>query len=253
MEKYYKKARKVLKTGFDKFPSNPDLGVTISWFYEDPQVKSDFLKHLLKENPNSLEIMDELAYLLRFTHNVTESIYYSELLRLIEKDVTISQNESRFIFSNYKDAFTFENENFRFKYNLIYLDLHKMLHQSQTQKMVLLFLSNKISVVEKTVFSEKLERLYKNAAYNMKEFNFDNLVKIRKNFIKLYYMYEEDQMNTDKLFAFHKTLIEQNLFEAYNYWLFRYGIGEEVFNKWYADHKEDYQIIEGIVQNRFRS
>ncbi len=253
----YKKADRIIEKGYRKFPDNPRLCVAFTRHLLSMQEKCDFLKSILKKNQYHIETMDELSFKLKNTSNVTESMYYGELVRLFDTNQSNSDNESDFLFIKYKDCFKFENNKLKFDYNFVQLDFSRILREMDNAKKqkrgVIIGVNSKTSSVRKSTFSKTLEDYYLKASFNVREFSFSNLILIRKNLIKLYFMYEKNKQNPDRLFAFHKQLIDQNLFEAYNYWLFRYGVGEKEFNKWYADHQNDYEKVEAIVRSKFRS
>ncbi len=251
-EKYFE-AKDLLGKGYKEHPDNTHLGVAYTKFISPYSEKSYILRNIINEHPDCIEALDELAEVLKFTQNVTESFYLSEKVILLESDQDNIRAESHALYSSFSNIFCFDENQFSFKYKSLHLDYYKRLFELSQKGPRIRFVNHKLSHVKKTDFSKKLEELYTNAVHNIKEFNFDNLVKIRKNFIKMYFMYEKNKQNPDKLFAFHKQMIDQNLFEAYNYWLFRYAIEEDIFNGWYTNHKEDYIAVEELIKNKFRS
>lgn len=77
--------------------------------------------------------------------------------------------------------------------------------------------------------------------------NIKTLVDIRTRFISNFYSYSRPFKNI--LFDYHKTLIDNNLFEAYNYWLFGYGNSPEA-SKWITQNKVKYdRLLKWMEEN----
>jgi len=66
---------------------------------------------------------------------------------------------------------------------------------------------------------------------------------LRTNFINNWYEHKQNKKHPTALFDFHKRMLEENQFEAYNYWLFLKG-NEDEFWDWYNHHKDKYKSFE---------
>jgi tetratricopeptide (TPR) repeat protein len=64
-----------------------------------------------------------------------------------------------------------------------------------------------------------------------------SLNKIRENYISFYYERKFNKSHPNIVFDWHKTLIEKEQFECYNYWLLMKGSTDE-FNAWHVSNKE---------------
>jgi tetratricopeptide (TPR) repeat protein len=70
-----------------------------------------------------------------------------------------------------------------------------------------------------------------------KEINPISLERIRKRFAMLYFENNHFKKYPNILFSYHKTLAENDLFEAYSMWITREGDGE-IFNSWVESNGE---------------
>lgn len=67
--------------------------------------------------------------------------------------------------------------------------------------------------------------------------NLESLNKIRTNYISFYFDRKFNKSHPNVIFDWHKSLIEKNYFECYNYWLLMKGAPAE-FSIWYKNNKE---------------
>ncbi len=236
-----------------KYPDNVSLHITFSRYLDTPGQKVAYLSELYAKYPNSTEIILELYNILKYTDNVTQSFFICENFLLREDFSRLSELLSKDIYDNYSTLFIFDDSSSHINYSGVKIIVDQNSLKNMLDRRLVYLASIFGKKVNKTELSNKFEGYYKVAIRNINEFSFDNLVKIRKSFIHVYFLYAENKKSPDPLFVFHKELIDQNLFEAYNYWLFRYGIEEGDFNKWYTDHQNDYEKVEEIVKKKFRS
>src|SRR5690606_14949813 len=66
---------------------------------------------------------------------------------------------------------------------------------------------------------------------------------LRKNFILNWYEHKQHKKYPTALFDFHKKMIEEDQFAAYNYWLFLKG-NEDEFWDWFGENKEKFKSFE---------
>ena len=65
----------------------------------------------------------------------------------------------------------------------------------------------------------------------------ESLNKIRTEYINFYFDRKFNKSHPNIVFDWHKTLIKDDKFECYNYWLLMQGAPDE-FNVWYESNKE---------------
>ncbi|AEE20415.1 tetratricopeptide repeat protein [Dokdonia sp. Hel_I_63] len=93
-----------------------------------------------------------------------------------------------------------------------------------------------------------------------KEITLNSLSRIRERFIENYYQ-EDLSIHQNILFAYQKELLDKNLFDAYNHYLFQIG-NEKEYNEWLDTHQKEYDAfvewytndentIDINIQNRF--
>ncbi len=66
---------------------------------------------------------------------------------------------------------------------------------------------------------------------------------LRTNFINNWYEHKQNKKHPTALFDFHKKLLEEDQFTAYNYWLFLKG-NEDEFWDWFNHNKDKYKYFE---------
>lgn len=66
-----------------------------------------------------------------------------------------------------------------------------------------------------------------------------NLNQIRSNFINFYYKKKFNESHPNIIFDWHKKLMDENMFECYNYWLLMKGAQDE-FNSWHNKNQEKF-------------
>ncbi len=84
------------------------------------------------------------------------------------------------------------------------------------------------------------------------ELTIDQLYKIRKNFIEIWYKEKWNNRFSNKLFDLQKKLIQKGHFEAYNYWVFNAAKKFEA-NDWLKIHKEKLESMGNFMaKNPFK-
>lgn len=84
------------------------------------------------------------------------------------------------------------------------------------------------------------------------ELTIDQLYKIRKNFIEIWYKEGWNKRFSNALFDLHKKLIKNGHFEAYNYWVFNAACKVEA-NNWLKNNKEKLETMGNfMVKNKFK-
>jgi len=76
----------------------------------------------------------------------------------------------------------------------------------------------------------------------------NSISSIRKKFIKNFFVADFEE-NPNVLFEYQKELLDKNLLDAYNHFLFHAGAKDE-FIKWLETHKKEYdEFVEWYIKN----
>src|SRR5690554_6052079 len=145
-------------------------------------------------------------------------IMYGELFMLLERNTLRTQEMSKKLYDVFHDEITFSNSGINISLNdptIIYSDSPERPN---------LFPDNYHNALLKACKGERL-------------INIKTLVDIRTRFIRNFYTQSHAFKNL--LFDYHKKLIDNGHFEAYNYWLFAYGNSTEA-SKWITQNKGQY-------------
>ena len=70
----------------------------------------------------------------------------------------------------------------------------------------------------------------------------ESLNRIRENFIGFYYDRKFNKTHPNIVFDWHKSLLKEDKFECYNYWLLMKGSSDE-FNIWHLSNKKRFDAF----------
>jgi len=85
-----------------------------------------------------------------------------------------------------------------------------------------------------------------------KELSLSSVNNIRSTFIKLWYDQNKNKQYPNVLFDYNKLLVDQDVFEAYNYWLFMKG-NEAEFSKWKDVNKQKWdKFVSWFTENQIK-
>ena len=85
--------------------------------------------------------------------------------------------------------------------------------------------------------------------FDEKEINLNSLSKIRTTFIENFY--KEDAKNyPNAVFEYHKKMIDNKIFDAYNHWLFGPVENLAAYDNWIKTHSEEYNNFSTFQKSR---
>lgn len=145
-------------------------------------------------------------------------VMYGEIFVLLEKGGERAVEMSRKLYRTYHSEITFTTRDIRVNFN----DPTIVYSNSKTRP---------------NLFPDNYENALAKACQGEKNITLESLIRIRKRFITTFY--RESPSFKNVLFDYHKKLIEQGLFDAYNYWLFGYGNTQEAAS-WIKDNKAEF-------------
>jgi len=211
-------------------------------------------KTALKKFPNSGVIYNEYAELLAIEKNMEEAIVYWE------KGIELDPNYS----SNYYNATIYyaRSKNWirALLYGELFLNLESYSTRTEEIKAQLLeayknlvapsaidqlLHAKTISVFEKTI----LELFAKTANEVKGGITIENIISIRTRFI-LEWLQGKQKLYPFRLFDHQQYLLNEGLFEAYNYWLFSTSIQADASQSWQNTHAKESNGFKTFQQNR---
>lgn len=154
-------------------------------------------------------------------------VLYGEIFMILEPESERSKEFSKSLFDAYKECIVIDKNNLKVNFNndiIVYSD----------------------SFERKNVFPQVFDNLMQKSFRGKSFLNISNLIEGRKKFITLLYREEKDFDNL--LFQYQKTLIDNGLFEAYNYYLFAYGNTKES-SSWIDSHKTQWNKLIKYLEN----
>lgn len=154
-------------------------------------------------------------------------VMYGEIFMLLEKGSERSKEFSKSLFDTYFSCINLERGASTVDFNndiIVY--------------------SN--SFERPNLFPKMFNKLMKEACSGKRFLDLATLIEVRKDFIRRFYNEEKDFDNI--LFKYQKQLIDNGLFEAYNYWLFAYGNSKEA-SSWINSHKSQWNQFNSWFQN----
>lgn len=217
-----KKAIKVYKKGLEKFPNSGRL------YLELGNMHLKNTKEALKYYEKGIEVAPEYSsnyyWATRIYLNSTDEIWgmlYGEMFMNIERGSLRTEEISKMIFDTYNREIRFTSDS-----NVTVSFCQNQILKPNYDNNVLPF-----SVVYE---SGILLTLIQHDTISLSTLN-----QMRNDFIDYYYNSEFSKTHSNILFDWHHQLIEEDMFECYNYWLLMKGAQDE-FNTWYNSNQEKF-------------
>ncbi len=154
-------------------------------------------------------------------------VMYGEIFMILEPESNRSKEFSKELFDAYKECITIDKNSLRVNFNndiIVYSD----------------------SFERKNMFPLIFDSLMQKSFAGKNFVSIANLIQVRKKFISLIYRQARDFDNP--LFEYQKTLMDNNLFEAYNYYLFAYGNTKES-SFWINSNKTQWNKLIKYLKN----
>lgn len=244
-EDHLDSARIVYNLGISKFPSNGALYYQLgnSYVGRGPMADASAQWELgVQNDPGYPNNYFQLAKYYSKIADKLWSVIYGELFLNISDNAERSKEMSNLLYNTYKEALfykkdttvsvKFTNINIVYNKDSVKRDLPFAVNYQNT--MVTAFEESKISDID--------------------QYSIESLTEIRKEFIDTWFLNKLDKKFTNILFDKHKKMIEDSVFLAYNYWLFREANPDEFkkwiskkeniiafkkFNNWFVDNPEN--------------
>lgn len=228
------RAIKEYEEGMKRFPNSGNLHLEKGNIYLGEEKYDEAIRNYekgIEAEPMFSSNYFRLAKLYLNSNNKLAGIIYGELFMNIERTTQRTQEISELLYETYKSSITLGENESKIEFCDIIIDAKNI----NTDEIKLPFCA---------IFGKSFIL----SIIGQTEFNLKTLSEIRSSFIENYF--KEDYQNyPNVLFDYHKELIDNNLFEAYNYYLFQMG-AENEFNEWLDNNSEKYdKFVEWYTLN----
>lgn len=226
-----KKAYKVFLEGLKIFPYsgglNNELG-KIELSHKNINLALQYWENGIKAQPNYPSNYYNAAKLYANTDEKMWTIIYGEIFINLEVSSQRTFEMSKLLYDTYKSCILIKSAKNKF---VFLSNTPVQLSESQIKDTMLVHknLDYTYSIISRRSLTEFKD-----------EFNTASLIKFRKKFVDLWYAKNYPADFNMAILAFHRTLISNEYFEAYNYWLFSKG-DIKAFNDWYEINKPVYE------------
>lgn len=219
-----KKAIKKYDEGLKKFPNSGNLYLEKGNIFNQQEEYSQAIENYttgIQVDPMFPSNYYNLASLYIRSNEKLSGLIYGEIFMNIERTTERTQKMSEMLYNTYRTSITLGEDESRIDFCDIIVDGSTALEGEFKLPLCSIFGKNFIlSIIDH------------------KEINLNTLSEIRTTFLKNYFQ-EDYQQYPNALFSYHKELLNEDLFDAYNHYLFQMGDPEE-FSKWHDSNESVY-------------
>lgn len=228
------KAIEVYEEGIKLFPNAGALHLEKGIVYESQQKYSDaiinFEKGIMAE-PMFASNYYRLSKLYLSSNDKLSGLIYGEIFMNLERTTKRTTEISKLLFECYKNSLLFDKNEKK-------IDLCEIIVSISD-------IDSELKMPLCAVYTKHLIL----AMLNEQEINLESLSKIRIQFIKEFFK-EDANKYPNVLFSYHQTLLENNIFDSYNRYLFQMG-AETEFNNWMKSNKANYdKFVEWYIDSQ---
>lgn len=163
-----------------------------------------------------------LAKLFLNSTDKLSGIIYGELFMNLERSSKRSLEMSKLLYDTYKSSITFNENEIKVDFCEIYIDAASIKEDGE------------IDLPLCAIFGKN----FMLAITEENTINLNSIHSLRTNFIKNYFK-DDYKKYPNVLFEYHKIMLDNDLFEAYNHYLFQMGNQKE-FNQWLENNRNKY-------------
>ncbi|MBL4649191.1 MAG: tetratricopeptide repeat protein [Aureispira sp.] len=232
-----KKAIKEYETGMKQFPNSGNLHLEKGNVFLNQKMYSEAVinyKNGIKVDPMYPSNYYRLALIYLNSNNKLNGLIYGEIFMNIERTTPRTQEISGLLYKTYKESMTFSEDGTKAELDFcdITLSIEDLEKGNLTLPLCAAFGKN---FILGTLGHNKI--------------NLGSLSKIRNNFIDLFFK-EDYKEYPNVLFEYHKTLVDNGFFEAYNYYILQIGAPEE-FQEWLKSNQETFdKFVDWYTENK---
>ena len=231
-----KKALKIYDKGIKKFPNSGKLylekGIVIAgqekWF----EALDVWEKGIIADPTHSSNYY-YASQVLAQTDEKIWGIYYGEIFLNLEPNTQRTLQISKLVYDTYKVCLPTENNKWELQF-------------SRKATNIVLGNLKDLKFSFETVHNLAMEKGFKGIEPT---FDINNLIKIRKQFLKNWNSDDYADMYSNLIFDYHNLLVKNKMFEQYMYWVLRGGATNE-FQHWKNNNEASYtKFIEWFNEN----
>ncbi|MCY0969997.1 tetratricopeptide repeat protein [Chryseobacterium wangxinyae] len=211
--------------GLKKFPNAGRLYLERGVIFEFEKKYDDAIKSYengMRVNPNYPSNYYRAGRLFMNSQNTVKGLIYGEIFVNLERTTERTREISKMLFDTYKNAIKFENNEKR----QVAFCKSVNINISDVDKKKLPY----CMIFEKNMIFSVMEQ---------NNFTLSSFAKIRQRFLKEYYL-KDYQVYPNLLFDYQKKMNENEVFNAYNHYLFQVG-DEEGFKTWQTANRSEYE------------
>ncbi len=222
-----KKAIKTYEEGMKLFPKSGNLHLEKGNVYlglQDYTAAVTNYKKGIEVEPMFPSNYYNIAVIYLSTNNKLNGLIYGEIFMNLERTTERTQNMSLLLLETYEKAIQFEKDETKIDFCEIILDAQDL--EKEDIKLPLCASFGKNFIL---------------ATVGEQEVNLSSISRMRTKFIELFFK-EDYKEYPNVLFEYQKKLLDQNMFEAYNHYLFQIGEQED-FNLWLDANDEEFEAF----------
>lgn len=227
-------AIKVYNEGLKKFPSSGKLYLEKGVVYELQKKYSQAVQSYengMKAAPSHPSNYYRASKLYLNSSDPFAGLIYGEIFVNLERTTPRTKEISKLLYEGYKKAVKINSDSIKVDFcKNITIDIQKFKNDGKFPFCVTFGKHFSISILD------------------FKEINLNTLSSIRRRFLKEFYL-KDSKDYPNLLIAYHKTMEDHNVFEAYNHYIFQMG-DQEAFKLWMKDHEPEYnRFTDWYTQN----
>ncbi len=234
----WEKAIKTYEEGLKKFPNSGPLylesGVVMLKGQQEQKALTYFEKGIAVAPLHPSNYYWAAKLFLGSSEEEVWGMLYGELFRMLEPNSERSTEISKMLYDTYKSEIKFTSDT--------------TISVSFSKNNVINF-SKKQSSFSLPFGMLSYEPVLAMSVAGTKQIDLNSLHQIRSNFVENFYKQEINKKFDNIVFKWHQTLLDQNHFEAYNYWLLKAGNPDE-FDAWMEENEPKFDaFVEWFNQN----
>ncbi|WP_066440324.1 tetratricopeptide repeat protein [Chryseobacterium sp. CCH4-E10] len=222
-----KKAIATYDEGLKKFPNSGRLYLEKGVIFESNKEYNaaiELYEQGIKAEPMYPSNYYRAANIFLSSDNKLSGLLYGEIFLNLERTTKRTQEMSKKIYDTYKASMSFKSDK-SFEISIC--------------KSIKLYPEEKLKMSFCMMFEANLAL----AAVDQKEFSLNSFAEIRKKFLSLYNnKFKREYPSV--LFEYFKKMEDNNVFNAYNFYIFQMG-DQQAFTIWLNTHKEEYEKFVG--------
>lgn len=209
--------------GLKKFPNSGKLYLEKGVVLESDKKIIDAIETYekgIKAEPSYPSNYYRVSKLYFNTNDLLSGLIYGEIFLNIERTTSRTKEISELLYNTYKKAIKFSD-------NEIKIDLCQAIIDARSYD------KNK-----RLPFCLVFGKNFSLSIIDRKEINLETLSSIRKQFLKSYYI-SDYKMYPNVLISYQKTMEDNNVFNAYNHYIFQMG-DLQAFETWRTNNQAEY-------------